>query len=67
MIRKMISMAGMGLLWLILRLRWAYFHVNPNYVKFKMSPTEFHFWNKRTNSIHSDIIILWRKNETHPG
>lgn len=42
---------------LLLRLRWAYFHIHPGYVKFYMDREhkEAHFQHLRTNSIHSDF------------
>lgn len=42
---------------LLLKVRWLYFHVNPFYKKFYMSADEAHFWNSRTNTIHSNFSI----------
>ena len=41
---------------LLLRTRWAYFHIHPGYTKFYMDEarTEAHFFHAKTNSIHSD-------------
>lgn len=43
--------------YVVLRTRWTYFHVHPNYIKFKMTDTEIHFQHKLTGQIHSDIRI----------
>jgi hypothetical protein len=46
-----------GVVYLVLRLRWAYFHIHPSYMKFRMTETENHFQHKSTGRIHSDVII----------
>jgi len=47
------------LLIVALKIRWAYFHVCPWYIKFYMDSTESecHFQNMKTNTIHSQLII----------
>jgi hypothetical protein len=44
---------------LLLRLRWAYFHVHPGYKKVWMDAarTEAHFFHARTNSLHCDYRV----------
>ena len=44
------------LITLLLRVRWAYFHIHPSYIKFYVDEarTEAHFFHTKTNSIHSD-------------
>lgn len=44
------------------KLRWAYFHVSPSYIKFTMSGSEYHFQNVKTGEIHSNYI--WTNKET---
>lgn len=41
----------------LLRIRWAYFHVNPNYIKFYMTEDEAHFQHSKTGLIHSDFKL----------
>lgn len=38
----------------LIKLRWAYFHMHPGYVKFLIED-EAHFFHQRTNSIHSNL------------
>ena len=49
---------------LYLKIRWAYFHVSPRYIKFYMTDTEAHFQNAKTGAIHSQVIIQF--NEDSP-
>jgi hypothetical protein len=44
-------------LYVVLRSRWIYFHINPRYQKFKMSEKESHFIHDVYGTLHSDIII----------
>lgn len=43
---------------LLLRLRWGYFHIHPNYMKFLVGEKESHFQNIKTGCIVSDYSIL---------
>lgn len=45
------------LLNLLLRMRWAYFHICPGYTKIYMDEdrTEAHFFHAKTNSLHSNF------------
>jgi hypothetical protein len=36
----------------LVNLRWVYFHINPNYIKFSIEGTEFHFQHKKTGHIY---------------
>ena len=47
------------LLNILLRLRWAYFHLNPAYTKLFMDSarTEAHFFHARTNTLYSDMRV----------
>jgi hypothetical protein len=47
----------------ILKLRWAYFHINPNYIKFHMGrgSNQAHFQHVKDGSIHSNIIWVDRR------
>jgi hypothetical protein len=47
---------------IFIKLRWIYFHIHPSYYKFKMSETECHFQNLKTNTIHSQIKIQFKEN-----
>jgi hypothetical protein len=42
----------------LVNLRWAYFHINPNYMKFYMDSErkEAHFQHRKTGAIHSNLI-----------
>lgn len=42
----------------VVKLRWAYFHVSPRYVKFYMDSghTEAHFQHVKTGAIHSNLV-----------
>jgi hypothetical protein len=44
---------------MLLRIRWAYFHVSPAYTKLYVDEarTEAHFFHARTNSIHSNYTL----------
>lgn len=42
----------------LVKLRWAYFHVHPNYIKFYMGggSDEAHFQHRKTGAIHSNLV-----------
>lgn len=44
-------------LYVFLRIRWIYFHIHPNYIKFYMDEKEAHFQNTKTGEVHSNITI----------
>lgn len=46
-----------ALLKIILRFRWAYFHVHPGYTKVWMSAKEAHFFHAKTNTLHCDYRV----------
>ncbi len=46
-----------ALFYLLLRTRWIYFHLHPNYIKFYMSESESYFQHKNNGRLHSDIRI----------
>lgn len=48
---------GKSLIMTLVHLRWAYFHIHPNYTKFYMDAgkTEAHFQHKKTGHIHSNF------------
>ena len=48
------------LIMLLVKLRWAYFHIHPHYVKFWMDSerTEAHFQNVKDGSIHSNYVWI---------
>jgi len=46
-----------ALLYLLLRTRWLYFHLHPNYIKFFISDSESHFQHKINGRLHSNIRI----------
>ena len=48
-------------LWCITRLRWFWFHLHPDYIKFYMDANEAHFQNIRTGNIHSDCKVNFAK------
>jgi len=39
----------------ILKIRWAYFHINPNYIKFTMGD-ETHFQHRKTGTLHCNYV-----------
>jgi len=53
------------LLKIFLKLRWAYFHVNPSYQKFYMDAarTEAHFFHAKTNSMHCNYSLIDNKEQ----
>lgn len=53
-----------NLLRFYIKLRWLYFHVNPNYIKFGMGggSNEYHFQNIKKNTIHSNYEVVDRPN-----
>lgn len=48
---------------ILMLIRWTYFHVNPNYIKFYMGidGTEAHFQRKKLGTIHSNYEINFKK------
>lgn len=46
------------LIMFFVHLRWAYFHLNPAYMKFTMSSesNEAHFQHKKHGTIHSNLV-----------
>ena len=44
----------------IVKLRWFYFHVNPNYIKFYMNSEsdEAHFQHRKTGQLHSNLVWI---------
>ena len=61
MTRATVDYIEIFILMLFLKLRWAYFHICPWYVKFEIGAGEFHFQNMKKNSIHSKIAIEFTK------
>ena len=49
----------------LVNIRWAYFHVNPNYIKFYMSSesNEAHFQHRKTGQLHSNLV--WVEQESN--
>lgn len=49
----------------IFKVRWWYFHVNPNYIKFGMGcgSNEYHFQNLKTGGLHSNYVVTDSKTE----
>ena len=45
------------MLYFFLKIRWAYFHLHPNYIKFYMAPDEAHFQHVHSGTIYSNYII----------
>lgn len=41
-----------------IKIRWAYFHVSPMYLKFYMTADEPWFQHKRNGSIHCNYTII---------
>lgn len=41
---------------LMVKFRWAYFHMSPNYIKFYMTMDECHFQHRNTGVIHSNLV-----------
>jgi hypothetical protein len=43
-----------------IKIRWWYFHISPNYIKFYMSSEsdEAHFQHRKTGQIHSNYCIV---------
>jgi len=44
-----------GVIYLVLRVRWIYFHLHPNWNKFWMTEKEAHFIHKYTGELVSDV------------
>lgn len=46
------------LIMFLVKLRWAYFHVSPSYIKFYVSndSDEAHFQHVKNGSIHSNLV-----------
>ena len=42
------------------KIRWWYFHINPNYIKFYMSSEsdEAHFQHRKTGLLHSNYVVV---------
>lgn len=47
-----------SIIMLCVKLRWAYFHLNPYYLKFYMDEgrTEAHFQHIKTGVLHSNLV-----------
>lgn len=59
LLKKIINGILCALLYVFLRLRWIYFHINfVRYRKFYFSKTESHFLDMYTNEILSDIVFV---------
>ena len=54
---KMVSMICRAYIKCVLKIRWAYFHVSPMYIKFSMDKSEFHFQHRVDGSIHSNYCL----------
>lgn len=42
---------------ILIKLRWAYFHLHPNYIKFYVTKEKSHFQNIKTGKLHSDLVF----------
>ena len=48
MISKMLILA-------VLKLRWAYFHANPNYIKFSIDSKSESYFQHKSGSLHCNL------------
>ncbi len=48
------------LLKMVLKIRWWYFHINPNFIKFYMdsSRSEAHFQHIKTGELHCNYAVV---------